>query len=421
MKHATRLRTWAVLALLASLMLIVILPSHHARAQDVANETRALLLAHYMPWYQTPDVSGYWGWHWTMDHFNPENTDADGRPEIASQYMPLTGPYDSQDDAVLEYQVLLMKLSGIDGVIVDWYGIEDFRDYAVLNAATVRLFDYVKRAGLRFVICYEDQTIRHMISDGHIDSAAAIERGREDLRFMQEHWFTDDAYVTYNGQPLLFVFGPQYFRSPADWEALFDGTEPAPALVTLDNNLGFAALSSYPWPPMNMAGGITLAPAALDAYLDLFYRNARRRDLVVGSAFPAFHDIYAQAGVRSSYGFIDPLDGETLRHTLDVALTNDARIVQLVTWNDYGEGTIIEPTEEFGTQYLEIVQETRRSLEPEAFAFTADDLALPLRLFHLRREYAGDNNINTRLDDAFSAIIAGDTSAASDILDELEG
>jgi hypothetical protein len=93
-------------------------------------------MAHYMPWYQSPAVMGAWGWHWTMDHFNPNQKDADGQPSIASHHPPLTGPYDSSDDALLEYQVLLMKLSGIDGVIVDWYGFEDFQDYGLIKPAT---------------------------------------------------------------------------------------------------------------------------------------------------------------------------------------------------------------------------------------------------------------------------------------------
>ena len=33
------------------------------------------------------------------------------------------------DPAVLEYHVLLMKLGGIDGVIVDWYGQDNYYDY----------------------------------------------------------------------------------------------------------------------------------------------------------------------------------------------------------------------------------------------------------------------------------------------------
>ncbi|MBN1964016.1 MAG: hypothetical protein JW910_05185 [Anaerolineae bacterium] len=389
-----------------------------ARAQEEPTMERPLLLAHYMPWYQTPSFTGYWGWHWTMDHFDPSQEDAEGRPEIASQYLPLTGLYDSQDPALLEYQVLLMKLSGIDGVIVDWYGAENFRDYAVLNAATNRLFEYTQRAGLLFALCYEDQTVRHMITDGHIDEADALAQGQAEMQYAQEQWFGQESYVRYAGQPLLFVFGPQYFRQPDQWETLFADLPETPALITLDGHMDWAALSSYPWPPMSMAGGIELAPAVLESYLDLFYRNARRRDLVVGSAFPAFHDIYAEAGVRSSYGYIDPRDGDTLRQTFDAALAANADIVQIVTWNDYGEGTIIEPTEETGYQYLEIVQQYRADLDTAGFAFTPDDLRLPLRLFELRRAHAGDEAINARLDEAFAAIIAGDLTTATAILDE---
>ena len=60
-------------------------------------------------------------------------------------------------------------------------------------------------------------------------------------------------------------------------------------------------------------------------------------------------------------------------------------LVQLVTWNDYGEGTIFEPTYESGYQALEIVQEARRKEAP-GFVFTAEDLRLPVRLLELRRK-----------------------------------
>jgi hypothetical protein len=392
------------------ILLLIFIIGWQVNAQETDN--RPLLFAHYMPWYQTPDVSGYWGWHWTMEHFNPENMDVNGRREIASHYMPLTDVYDSQDETVLEYQVLLMKLSGIDGVIVDWYGTENFRDYAVLNAATEKLFEYTQRAGLQFALAYEDVTIRFMTNENHITSDEAHSRAQEDMLHAQ-NWFSDDSYLRYNEQPLLFVYGPQYFRSPTDWETIFSVLDTTPALITLDGHMDFAALSSYPWPPMEYAGGATLAPAVLQSYLELFYRNAQRRDYIVGGAFPAFHDIYSEADVRSSYGYLDPQNGDTLRLTLDLALQNNVDLIQLITWNDYGEGTMIEPTEEYGYQYLEIVQETRRTLSDD-FAFTADDLRLPFQLFQLRKA----NPKNPQLDEAFTAIINGDITSTQALLSD---
>ncbi len=377
---------------------------------EVAAE-RPLLLAHYMPWYQTPQVSGRWGWHWTMNHF-------DAPAEIASHSTPLTGPYDSQDEAILEYQALLMKLSGIDGVIVDWYGTAHFNDYALINAATGKLFEVMTRAGLRFAICYEDRTIQTLIDGGRLNTDTALAQGQRDFEYAAEQWFGSDAYVSYQEQPLVFVFGPLYFRQLTDWETIFAGFTPTPALVTLDNYLAFGSLTNYPWPPMSLSGGIELPQAALENYLERFYRNAQRRDLVVGSAFPGFHDIYAEAGVRSSYGSIDARDGETLRSTLDLALAQGADIVQLVTWNDYGEGTTIEPTEEYGYQYLELIQAARANLDG---SFTADEnvLRLPLRLLELRRAHQGDPAVNAELDRVFAALVTGDFLRAQAILDQL--
>lgn len=390
-------------------------------AQDDIPAERPLLLAHYMPWYQTPDVSGSWGWHWTMEHFNPYKKDDTGRREIASHYMPLTGAYDSSDEAVLDYQMLLMKLSGIDGVIVDWYGTSSFRDYGIINDATLKLFAAVQRAGLKFILCYEDQTALHMVNGGALaDFNAAVAQGAADMQFAQEHFFSDPAYVTRDGRPLLYVFGPQYFRSAANWDAMFEGLPAAPLIVALNDNLAFGSASNYPWPPMHFAGGAELLPTVLDVYLDQFYRNAQRKSFITTSAFPAFHDIYEEAGVRSSYGYLDPADGEILRHTLERAVAVQPEIIQLVTWNDYGEGTIIEPTEEFGYDRLAIVQATRASIDP-SFTAQPDALPLPLRWFQLRRAHAKDAAITAQLDAIYDALLAGDTASATALLAVLEG
>ena len=56
------------------------------------------------------------------------------------------GPYDSNDVHTLECHVLLMKFSGIAGVIIDWYGIEDFRGYAAIHRNTKHLIKFIKKS-----------------------------------------------------------------------------------------------------------------------------------------------------------------------------------------------------------------------------------------------------------------------------------
>lgn len=383
---------------------------------DIPEPDRPLLMAHYMPWYQTPQVTGYWGWHWTMEHFNPFRSDENGRPDIASYYLPLTGPYDSSDPDVLEYQVLLMRLSGIDGVIVDWYGIENFWDYAVLNNATNALFPYIQKAGLRFAICYEDQSILHMTNNKHLELQDVYTHAQEVMRYLQDTWFQDEAYLKMMDRPVLLTFGPQYFKTSADWKQIFAALDVEPAFVTLDGHTESAGVNSYPWPPMSSGHAGVLDQETLKLYLSSFYIKAARRDYVVAGAFPGFKDIYKDAGISPEARYLDPLDGQTFSLTLQMAVEQKPDVIQLITWNDYGESTGIEPTVEFGYQYLEMVQDVRRETDPAAFPFTAEDLTLPLQLFQLRQKYANDAEINTRLDQVFEAIIAGDLDTARDIL-----
>ena len=76
---------------------------------------------HYMPWFETPETNGgKWGSHWTMNTCDPNIVDANGRRQIASHYYPITGPYASTDEAILDYQCLLMKYAGAEGLMIDW-------------------------------------------------------------------------------------------------------------------------------------------------------------------------------------------------------------------------------------------------------------------------------------------------------------
>ena len=79
---------------------------------------------------------------------------------------------------------------------------------------------------------------------------------------------------------------------------------------------------------------------------------------------------------------------------------------------------MIEPTEEFGYRYLEMVQETRRATDSAAFLFSAQDLRLPLQLLNARRQYADDAEVNAQLDEAFAALIAGEPEEAAAIIAE---
>jgi hypothetical protein len=384
---------------------------------QVARAASKPLMVYYMPWYAAKPYSDNWGWHWTMEHFDPDTVNASGERQIASWYYPLIGPYDSSDPAVLEYHVLLMKLSGIDGVIVDWYGFAPYLDYGMNNRATAKLFEFTRKAGLKLAVCYEDQTLQHMIDGGYLSATNAIPYAQQVMLYLQTNFFGDKSYFRLNGKPLLLNFGPQYFLTTANWNDIFSVLSPTnqPAFFTEDNRLppGDGAFS---WPPMWMSqapgtAGV-LSSVALKTYLADFEQKAATWPASISSAFPRFHDIYQKAGVRHYWGYLGDGNGNTLRETLSRAMTNSSAIAQIVTWNDFGEGTVVEPTRENGFRDLGIIQGFRREYLDKEFSCRTNDLPLALRFYTARKQSGTNSAVSTGLDRVFTNIIAGNLEAA---------
>jgi hypothetical protein len=374
------------------------------------------VMVHYLPWFVSRPDSGSWGWHWTMNHFSPDTMSTNGEREIASWYYPLIGPYDSLDPKVLEYHVLLMKLAGIDGVIVDWYGNDNDNDYAINNQRTLALLNYVRKAGLRFSLCYEDQTINQEVKGGLINELNAVAHAGNTMLYAQSNYFNDSSFLRLNGRPVLLNFGPQYFTNSADWTAIFAGLDTAnqPAFFTEDNRIAPGA-GAFDWPPMWASGGGTnvLTTAELENYLANFDEKSAGWPEFISSAFPRFHDIYAQAGTGASYGCLDDAGGGTLTNTFSRALTNRSALVQLVTWNDFGEGTMIEPTVEFGYRELGTVQNLRRQYLDAAFPYHTNDLTLAYRLYQQRRQNGTNAALMAEMDRVFAGIVSGSLFTAN--------
>lgn len=145
-----------------------------------------------------------------------------------------------------------------------------------------------------------------------------------------------------------------------------------------------------------------------------------RGEVKIGGAFPGFHDIYQQAGVQPSHGHLAARDGETFRHSLERSLASDSPFIQVATWNDFGEGTCIEPAREYEYVYLEEIQRARRRFPAELFRYHAEDLRLPLRIYQLRKRGHLSSEARRALDGAVELLAAGEGHFARKSVDDLE-
>ena len=348
---------------------------------------RPLVLAHYMPWYESKSISGHWGWHWTMNHFDPERRDSGGRRLLASRFTPLIDAYDSSDPDALECQTLQMKIAGIDGVFIDWYGTKDHNDYAILNRNAQKMIDACSRAGLKFSIVMEDQVVPQLIKAG---KSSADEFAKASLDWLRSRWFTLPGYLKWNGKPVLLMFGPQYYKDP-DLARLFDSDQ---ALITLLGKRG-PAVGAFGWPEPQV-GDLKSRD-----HLRSFYDRSKQWPVSVAVAYPRFEDDYKAAAVGPGYGEIE-------------AAGSGSPFIQLATWNDWGEGTQIEPSVEFGYRDLETLQNLRRKTDSR-FPYRSSDLRLPAELYRLRKNGAS----RTKLDQAAKDLLAGRCKQAAKTLDSM--
>src|SRR6201986_4446089 len=153
-------------------------------AKPVTKTNSQKVYVHYMPWFETPATSGTgnWGAHSTMANENPNTILSNGRRQLASWFYPMIGPYGSDDRDVIDYHLLLMKYAGIDGLIVDWYGVQTVDDYPLNKRNTDSIFNRVPGAGLQFGICYEDQTLPKVKCIAGIDTITAA---NQDFTYLQ--------------------------------------------------------------------------------------------------------------------------------------------------------------------------------------------------------------------------------------------
>jgi len=99
---------------------------------------------------------------------------------------------------------------------------------------------------------------------------------------------------------------------------------------------------------------------------------------------------------------------------LNLGKNKGMQYMQLETWNDFGEGTMIEPTIEFGYKFLTINQKF------SGVAYSEKELKSIKRLFDLRKANENKREINKKLDQIFYYFVSLQYDKAEEMMNTLE-
>jgi hypothetical protein len=413
-------------------------PAADAQSVPVTKTNPTKVYMHYMPWFQTPSSLGgtggsSWGWHWKMNTQNPNNVDASGKRQIASHYYPMIGPYDSTDPDVLEYHMLLMKYSGVDGLLVDWYGQAGTNgDIGSLLTASNAIVNQTNNYGLGVGVVLEDNfagSLTNGLPDG--SNSQAVTNVTQNMQYLAANYFNKPNYLKAGASnaPLMPIFGPQKIQpvsgnsnihSDSLWSQIFANSGTNPTFMPLEyqsSDAGTNADGEFAWPYQT--------PNTTDHLTQVrnFY-SSRAGTLKVtgktvgGIAYPGFNDFYAQGGAGSTLFYIPEINPQTQATTLSDMLnlytTYQSRLdfVQLATFNDYGEGTMFEPTVEDGFKSLNQIQQFT------GVSYGTDELQLIYELYLARKKYAGNSSIQAMLTTVSNDLDALDVSGAKSLLEQ---
>ncbi len=373
------------------------------------------LTAHYLAAYRTLEYSGGWGlWQTKKTDIAPAHRHDPGRIlpngelDIASVYMPVIGVYDSGDPDLCEYHILLAKAVGISGFTVDWYGPQIPGTHERVDNNVKVLIKTAEKLNFKIALCFQERSCFPPLRQDVDRREQALEIAEASFTYAREHYFKSPAYLHFSGRPVVTtlnhgMFGedaPSASFSPGEWEEIQKTSSVDLCLV---NNYhprraapDFSLWNSvYPW------GSVYLSDFDSDEeFWDRSFKalGQGRFQFISGLVSPGFDNRGIESGETGGLRVFSRRQGAKYSSTWEDNLKHEARFIQIATWNNFGDGSGIEPAKEIvlhknaavpGWGYRELI--TTREY---AGRFTRDSLwplpalFLPERLYHLRKSNA---------------------------------
>ena len=250
--------------------------------------------------------------------------------------------YTSDDATQVHKQVTDMISRGLDGTIIDWYGQgATNQGFANINQATQYVMnEAAQHPGFFFAVMDDAGSLGSCAKTAGCDVTQTL---INDLTYAYNNYENSPAYLRYNNQPVVYFFGEESYT--IDWNRVRTSV-PGNPLFIFRNAGGFKYAQSngaFSWvAPETVSSTDSMALNYLDNFdqTSLSYTS----DYSLVSGYKGFNDTLAAWG---SGRIISQNCGQTWLQSIAQSAkyyssSKQMLGIQLVTWNDYEEGTEIE-------------------------------------------------------------------------------
>nr|MDO8113461.1 hypothetical protein [Candidatus Sigynarchaeota archaeon] len=286
---------------------------------------------------------------WHHPDINPYDIAASQHPDLNTSSLVL---FDSCDPRAIRFHLDCATLGGIDTFICTWWSQDSLTNYnfrQVLNVT--EMYNYTQRHTIYF------ETVQDRFYYNRTDGVTNV---YNDLKYVIQNYGNHSRFLRIGDRPVIFVYATLSRVSVQNWTTVVqmlhaDGLNPFliadvgirpidPDLIPI-----FDGFHTY-----NSLGIFRDEPQNALALFETFVLSSRYNGkMACTTTLPGYNDTSVRYGTPS----LERQEGEVYKNSWDVATRSRCDWALICTFNEWHEGTEIEPSLENGTYYIDMTRQ----------------------------------------------------------------
>jgi hypothetical protein len=264
---------------------------------------------------------------------------------------PSLGRYSSDDVAVIKQQIAWAKSAGIQGFIVSW------KDTPADDRRLRLLMGVARQQDFKLAMIYQGLDFKR--------KALPVAEVAKDFARFRDQYASDPVFLRLGGKPLTIWSGTWSFNHTEVAQVTAPVRGSMLVLNTEKSVKGYRRIAdvtdgdAYYWSSVDPGTNPTYA-AKLSAMSTAIHQDGKYWIAPFAPGFDARLVGGTQTVARNG--------GQTLRTEYSAAVNSSPDVLGLISWNEFSENTYVEPSQKYGTLFLDTLRQLRTTPAPSSLA-----------------------------------------------------